>query len=69
MLARPLQKQYATQSVWTNESALAAFAEGTPHGELMADLAKDMGPTKFVRWTMKGSEGKPRWRDALKRLA
>ena len=49
LLARPLQKQYATLSVWTDESALAAFAEGSPHTEPMADLSKDKGPTKFVR--------------------
>lgn len=35
----------------------------------MADLSKEMGPTTFVRWTMKGSEGKPSWREALERLA
>jgi hypothetical protein len=69
LLARPLRKQYATLSVWTDEPALAAFAAATPHGKLMSELSKEMGPTKFVRWTMKGSEGKPSWREALKRLA
>jgi len=69
LLARPLKKQYATLSVWSDEPALAAFAEATPHGKLMADLSREMGPTKFVRWTMKGSDGKPTWREALKRLA
>ena len=68
LLARPLRKQYATLSVWVDEPALAAFAGGSPHGDLMADLAKEMGPTKFIRWTMKGSDGKPSWREALKRL-
>jgi heme-degrading monooxygenase HmoA len=69
LLARPARKQYATLSVWTDEPALAAFAAGTPHVQLMADLSTEMGPTKFVRWTMKGSDGKPSWREALKRLA
>jgi heme-degrading monooxygenase HmoA len=69
LLARPLNKEYATLSVWTDEKALAAFAEATPHGKLMADLSKEMGPTRFIRWTMKGSEGKPSWGEALKRLA
>src|SRR5688500_7553752 len=59
LLARPLRKQYATLSVWTDEPALAAFAIANRHGMLMADPAKELGPTKFVRWTMKGSEGKP----------
>jgi hypothetical protein len=68
LLARPLRKQYATLSVWVDEPALAAFAHGTPHGDLMTDLAAEMGTTKFVRWTMRGSDGKPTWREALKRL-
>jgi len=69
LLARPLRKQYATLSVWVDEPALAAFSDGSPHHELMADLASEMGSTKFVRWTMKGAEGNPSWSDALKRLS
>jgi hypothetical protein len=69
LLARPLRKQYATLSVWTDEQALATFADANPHGKLMGELSKEMGPTKFVRWTIKGSEGRPSWREALKRLA
>ncbi len=68
LLARPLRKQYATLSVWADERALNAFAHETPHGALMADLAPEMGPTKFVRWTMIGSEGRPSWHNALHRL-
>jgi len=68
LLARPLRKQYATLSVWVDEPALAAFAGGSPHGDLMADLAKEMGPTKFIRWKIKGSDGRPSWGEALKRL-
>jgi heme-degrading monooxygenase HmoA len=68
LLARPVRRQYATLSVWVDEPALAAFAGGSPHGELMADLAKELGPTKFIRWKISGSEGKPSWREALRRL-
>lgn len=68
LLARPLRKQYATLSVWVDEPALAAFAGESPHRQLMADLAPEMGATKFVRWTIKGSEGQPSWREALERL-
>ena len=68
LLARPLRKQYATLSVWLDEPALAAFTHARPHGDLMANLSKEMGPTKFVRWTIKGAEGRPSWREALKRL-
>jgi hypothetical protein len=68
MLARPWKKQYATLSVWVDEPSLAAFSAAAPHRELMTDLAPEMGPTKFVRWTMKGSDGQPSWDDALARL-
>ncbi|MFN0029031.1 MAG: antibiotic biosynthesis monooxygenase family protein [Acidimicrobiales bacterium] len=69
LLARPLRKQYATLSVWVDEAALTAFADTSPHRELMSKLAPEMGPTKFVRWTMNGSDGLPSWKDALQRLA
>ncbi len=68
LLARPLRKQYATLSVWVDESALHAFAHESPHGPLMAELAPEMGPTKFVRWTIIGAAGRPTWSDALRRL-
>ena len=68
LLARPMRKQYATLSVWDDEPALAAFAQGNPHRGLMTTLAPDMGPTKFVRWTVSGSDGRPSWKDALRRL-
>lgn len=68
LLARPLRKQYATLSVWTGEDALAAFADAQPHRRLMTGLSPEMGPTKFVRWTIRGSEGRPSWADALARL-
>ena len=68
LLARPLRKQYATLSVWVDEQALAAFADASPHHELVAKLSPEMGPTKFVRWTIKGSDGRPSWQDALQRL-
>ena len=68
LLARPWRKQYATLSVWVDEPALTAFTRENPHGRLMADLAPDMGPTKFVRWTITGADGRPSWSDALRRL-
>jgi hypothetical protein len=68
MLAEPLRKQYATLSVWRDAAALDAFAGAHPHDELMADLAPEMGPTKFVRWTIRGSDGRPSWDNALQRL-
>ena len=68
LLARPLAKQYATLSVWRDEDALAAFAETEPHRELMKALSPEMGPTNFVRWTIRGADGRPAWDDALQRL-
>lgn len=68
LLARPARKQYATLSVWVDEPSLAAFAGADPHRDLMAELAPEMGPTKFVRWTIKGSDGRPSWSEALTRL-
>ena len=68
LLARPLSKHYATLSVWRDEDALAAFAGAEPHRELMSTLSPEMGPTKFVRWTMRGADGRPTWDDALQRL-
>jgi hypothetical protein len=68
LLAEPLGKRYATLSVWRDEAALAAFAGGHPHRQLMAELAPAMGATTFVRWTMRGADGVPAWPDALARL-
>ncbi len=68
MLAEPIRKHYATLSVWRDETALAAFARAHPHDELMTGLKPEMGPTKFVRWTISGSDGLPSWSDALARL-
>ena len=68
LLARPLRKQYATLSVWIDEPALAAFAGARPHSELMINLAPEMGATNFVRWTIKGSDGRLSWSEALTRL-
>jgi hypothetical protein len=69
LLARPYRKQYATLSVWIDDDALAAFADENPHRELMHGLAAEMGPTKFVRWTIRGADGRPSWDEALRRLA
>jgi heme-degrading monooxygenase HmoA len=69
LLARPLRKQYATLSVWEDESTLERFARSEPHAQLMSDLGPEMAPTTFARWSMRGSEARPSWRDALARLS
>jgi len=68
LLAQPLRKYYATLSVWRDDAALDAFARTHPHDELMTALAPEMGSTKFVRWTIVGSDGRPSWKEALERL-
>ncbi len=68
LLARPMRKQYATLSIWRDEAALEAFAGTEPHRQLMSGLKPEMGPTKFVRWTIRGAQGRPSWDDALQRL-
>ena len=69
LLARPLRKQYATLSVWRDEAALAAFAGAEPHRELMSRLTPEMGSTRFVRWMIRGADGRPSWNDALQRMS
>lgn len=68
LLARPVRKQYATLSIWESDEALAAFSRSEPHGPLMAELAAEMGDTNFVRWTIRGAQGRPTWDEALHRL-
>ena len=67
-LARPFRKEYATLSLWIDDSALDTFAGSAPHAQLREELAEDMGPTTFVRWTVSGHDGSPSWRDAFARL-
>lgn len=68
LLARPVLKQYATVSLWEDDEALAAFVDTDPHRDLMRELAPEMGPTAFVRWTITGSDGRPGWSEVLRRL-
>jgi heme-degrading monooxygenase HmoA len=68
LLAKPLAKRYCTLSIWEDEAALQAFVREHPHHEIMAALAGQMGATRFVRWKAPGSEARPRWDDALRRL-
>jgi hypothetical protein len=69
LLARPLRKQYATLSVWTGEDALARFAGADPHCGLMRELTPEMGSTTFVRWTIRGAQGRQSWDETLQRLS
>lgn len=68
LAAAPLRKRYRTLSVWTDEEAMARFAHGGAHGRLVRELEPEFAHSRFVRWTFAGHEGRPRWRDALRRL-
>ena len=67
LLARPLTKNFWTLSVWLDEASLQAFIHHPPHVRLMASLTPHMRKTRFVRWTVKGSQLPLLWDDALRR--
>ena len=67
-LARPVSKRFWTLSVWKDETALQAFVKDPPHLYIMTALAPHMSETKFVRWTVKGSQLPLLWDDALRRF-
>jgi len=69
LLARPLRKQFWTLSAWENAEALQAFVQHPPHVRIMEALTSHMDRTKFVRWTVKGSQLPLRWEEALRRIA
>jgi hypothetical protein len=66
--AKPLARDYWTLSVWADASALQTFMRASPHVRLMSSLKPLMGPTKFVRWEITASDGRPSWAGALERL-
>jgi hypothetical protein len=69
VLARPFSKRFWTLSAWENEEALRAFVQYPPHVRIMAALTPHMNETKFVHWTVKGSQLPLQWDDALRRFA
>lgn len=69
VLARPLSKRFWTLSAWNDEAALSAFVRCAPHVHLMAAIASHVDKTKFVQWTVKGSQLPLRWDDALRRFS
>ncbi len=65
LLAQIPRKQFWTLSVWESESALQNFVVSPPHQHVMRSLRGKMGPTRFARWTIRGSEFPPRWQESL----
>jgi quinol monooxygenase YgiN len=69
VLARPLSKRFWTLSAWKDEAALRDFVQHPPHVRIMTAIAPHMEQTRFLRWTVKGSQLPLRWDDALRRFA
>jgi hypothetical protein len=66
LLARPIAKSFWTLSVWEDEASLELFIHHPPHVRLMTSLMPHIGKTKFVHWTVKGSELPLFWDEALR---
>lgn len=65
--AELVRKRFWTLSVWEDEAALRTFVMASPHAAVMQALTGHMGPTRFTRWAVKGSELPLRWDEALAR--
>jgi hypothetical protein len=65
--ARILTRQFWTLSVWEGDAALHQFVVANPHAQVMMALREKMDQTRFVRWSMRGSELPPPWHDAFAR--
>ncbi|MFA6221732.1 MAG: DUF3291 domain-containing protein [Desulfomonilaceae bacterium] len=66
--AHLFKNSFWTLSAWENESALRDFAFKGFHKGVMKLLRTDMGSTRFVRWTVNGTEIPLSWEDAMRRF-
>ena len=66
--AKILARDFYTLSAWEDEEALDDFLRAEPHRGTMGTMRPHMAETKFVRWTLKGSEVPPSWREAIEVL-
>jgi quinol monooxygenase YgiN len=67
LYAEPAAKRFWTLSAWRDEASLFDFVQAQPHARAMTEMAPRMGETRFIRWTLQGSELPPSWDDALRR--
>ncbi len=67
--AKPLAKTFWTLSVWRDEQALNAFAQGTPHRDRVRRIRPHMQPSTFVTWTVSGDQVPVPWAQARRRVA
>ena len=66
--AKILAREFYTLSVWEDERALDDFVRAEPHRRTMGAMRRHMAETKFVRWTVTGSQVPPSWRKAIEML-
>ena len=66
-LVQPMRKEFWTLSVWESEKTLTNFLRRDPHYSAMLALQPEMGPTRFIRWTIQGAACPPRWDEAFAR--
>jgi hypothetical protein len=59
--------QFWTLSAWEDEVRLQAFVHAAPHVATMRAMTPHVGPTRFVRWAVRGADLPVRWDDALRR--
>lgn len=67
LLIQPMRKEFWTLSVWESEKTLTNFLRRDPHYSAMVALQPDVGPTQFIRWTIRGEAYPPRWDEASAR--
>ena len=67
LMAHVCRKRSWTLSVWEDEAALGKFVVQIPHAQVMSALAGKMKQTRFVRWSIRGSEYPLRWDDAFQK--
>lgn len=64
---RMLQKRFWTLSVWENEAMLYQFVGTPPHNQVMDAMSGKMGATRFIKWSIRGSDCPPTWKAAFAR--
>jgi hypothetical protein len=69
LLAKPLSSNYWTLSAWLDADAIAGFIRQAPHRDAMHELPQVLHGFKTDRWTVKGHDLPPSWKDALTRIA
>jgi hypothetical protein len=68
LLAHPFSGKFWTLSAWKDDEALRRFVQDPPHVRIISALSPHMAPTKFVCWSVRGSELPLQWKEALGRL-